>query len=379
MRKADRLFLLVLLAPLAAMAPFVPWPTGLSLAILPLLGAIGGVLGGAGGLIGGIGGATRNDTTELPHVGYQETALANLLSGRSDSELGDETEEQYVARRMQEMQSSFDGSDGIGSTIAQANAAIPGLKAEYAQKKQGAKLSGPLGELSDFVKAGPGMQDVTQSLSSQRGLAEMLRQMAATGGLPSETDIASGTSLAGGLFNARRTALNQQFGDLDQENARLAARLGRDPLDPILRAKLGTTKARMSDSLNAEQSDLATKLSMDLPGRRVGFATSAAGVDAGLAEQASRNRATLLGLGSQLLNSERNFRLGSANRQTTIPGSIGDAVGGFFGGAGAGLKLGTSASQYFGGGQTGGGGTTYDLGHDSGLSTGGYTRSSRYE
>jgi hypothetical protein len=349
----------LLLFSVLALIPFAPDGSSLSLAIFPILGAIGAFAGGVGGLAGALGGRSSSTSTDLKPAGEDEVGLENLIYGGSKGYAGGETEAEFRQRRMQELmdETGFDGymSDPGGMT----QKFLKQVGDEWTKRTSSATtVGGPLADIQKMVNAGPGQADVERSLNSQRGLADMLRQLSQSGGLPTAEDTAASTSLAGGLFNARRTSMNQTFQDLDTDNARLAARLGRDPLDPILRAKLGTTKARMSDSLAAEQTDWANNFALNLPGRRLGFASDAASVDAQLAAQAAQNRATLLGLGTNLLNSERNFRLGAAGKTTTQNANLGDAIGGFFGGAGAGLKIG-SAFNSFGGNS--GGGSTYNL------------------
>jgi hypothetical protein len=346
------------LLSLLTLIPFAPdW--SVSLAIFPILGAIGAFAGGVGGLAGALGGRSSSTSTDVAGAGIDENAVSNLVYGTSNDALNGESEQAFLQRRQQELLSEMGLDAYMADPAGMMQRLMSQAKAEYAKKSKTATMSGPLADIQKMVAAGPGQADVERSLNSQRGLADMLRQLSQSGGLPTAEDTAASTSLAGGLFNARRTSMNQTFQDLDTDNARLAARLGRDPLDPILRAKLGTTKARMSDSLAAEQTDWANNFALNLPGRRLGFASDAASVDAQLAAQAAQNRATLLGLGTNLLNSERNFRLGAAGKTTTQNANLGDAIGGFFGGAGAGLKIGSAFSS-FGGGNSGGG-STYNL------------------
>jgi hypothetical protein len=211
-----------------------------------------------------------------------------------------------------------------------------------------------LTQLQSLTNAGPGQADVTRSLASQRGLAALLQQYAQSGGLPSSADISTTNSLAGNLFAARRTALNQEFQDQDIATQQLAARLNRTSDDPILRARLLTQRSRAIDSLNAEQQGFGTQLALGLADRRVGFAQGAAGVDAALAAQAQTNRAALLGIGSNIAQAERNFRLGTATRTGESGGGFGGAIGGALGGFGGGLGLASAFSNLFPAGSPGG-------------------------
>jgi hypothetical protein len=288
------------------------------------IGAIGAVAGGLGGLAGGVAGLVGNkssQTTDVAPASDAENSLAQLLYGGT------------AGQTM---------SPGIDPSVYASNPAFqslfPGL--QTGQPKAAAPIGGPLGDLAAYVNAGPGQQDITQALTSQRALASQLRSYAQTGGLPTASDVQYGNSTAASLFGARRTALSQLFTDQGQQNNQLEARLGRGGADPILQAKLQIGQGRMFDSLQAEQQAQATQLAMALPGQRLGYAQQAASMDQQLAAQAATNRASLLGLGSQLMQQQQNFRLGAAGKTVTSGGGLGNALGGLFGGVGAGLKLG---------------------------------------
>lgn len=216
-------------------------------------------------------------------------------------------------------------------------------------------------ELDSLVQKGPGERDVTAGLDAQRGLADMLGEMSKTGGLPGQQDIEQANTLAGGLFNARRTALDQSFTDQSTEANRLAARLGRSTNDPILQAKLRTGFMRQKDLLQAEQSDYGNQLALSLPNQRLSYASGRADVLGGLASQAFQNRAAILSMGSQLGGAERQFRIATGTQvgkgEQKSGGGVAGAISGGIAGAGAGMSMmglfGGSGST---GGNTGGGG-----------------------
>jgi hypothetical protein len=207
-------------------------------------------------------------------------------------------------------------------------------------------------DLAGFVAKGPGEADITAGLDAQRGLAGMLEELRKSGGLPGQEDINQANTTAGGLFNARRTALSQSFQDQNTEAERLAARLGRSTNDPILQAKLRTGFMRQQDSLQAEQSDYANQLALSLPNQRLNYASSRADVLGGLASQAFQNRAAILSLGSQLGGAERAWRAQSGTQVSNGSQSSGGGLAGALTGGIAGLGAGLDIASKFGAGST---------------------------
>jgi hypothetical protein len=204
-------------------------------------------------------------------------------------------------------------------------------------------MMGAYGQLQDFVNRGPGGQDVTNAYGAQTDLAAMLKQMQESGGLPAGTDIAQAQNLAGGMFQAQRVGLQQNFLDQSQQADRQAALMGRGGNDPVLRAKLAQEQTRQSAMLDAQQGAFGQNLAMQLPGQRLGFAGQRANVLGGLATQAMQNRQSIAAMGEGIMNQERNFRLQTAKRygeQTqSSGGGIGGAISGALGGAGTGMSL----------------------------------------
>lgn len=231
-------------------------------------------------------------------------------------------------------------------TVGSVDAGTPGASEQYATGLEDSTLK----DLAGLVNAGPGQQDVSNSLTSQRNLSQLLQQYAQSGGMPSAADINSSNDLASNLFASRRTALNQNFIDQNIASNQLAARLNRSSDDPILRARLLTNQSRMLDSLNSDQQGMATQIAMQLPGQRVGYAQGAASVDAALAAQASQNRASLLGLGQSVANQYTDYRLNTATRTNTQPANAGTAIGGMLGGMGMGMNIGGLFNSAFPGG-----------------------------
>ncbi len=236
-----------------------------------------------------------------------------------------------------------------------------------------------LKSLTGLVDSGPGSADVTNSYGATKSLADMLAAYSKEGGaLPTQGDIDSSNSLASKLFAARSTALNQNFQDQTTAAQREAARLGRDVNDPILQAKLRTGMLRQSDLLNAEQGAAAASLAQAMPGQRLAFATDRVNILGGLAEQAFKNRAAIMGYGSQIKNAERDWRLqtgtryGNSKSNESGGGGIGGAITGALGGLAGGLSIGNNLSGMFGAGgapalSSGGGMSGPNLGIDYSL------------
>lgn len=213
--------------------------------------------------------------------------------------------------------------------------------------------------LFDLTQAGPGQEDVAAGVGASRSLADMLSSLQASGGLPDAQDIEQSNSIASGLFNARRNALSQSFEDQQDEFARLAARTGRSPADPVFQNMMRRGFMRQSDSLQAEQSDYANALAMEMPGRRLGFAAQRADVLGGLAGQAFRNRAAILSMGSSLGGAERawQFRTGTHRGTAVTQGNpVANALQGGMAGVGAGLSMGSDLMTAFGSGGSAGAG-----------------------
>jgi len=222
---------------------------------------------------------------------------------------------------------------------------------------------GQLQSLIGLVGRGPGGQDVTAALQSQRGLAEQFRLASETGGLPGQEDISAAQGISGQLFAPQQLALQQSFEDQRTRSAQEAVRLGRPVTDPVLANLLARTQGRQTALLGARQGAVSQQIALNLPFQRLQLAQQGSQILGGLGTQAFQNRSAVLGLGSGLLGAERSFRIQTADRfgKTTSGGGLGGALTGALGGAGAGLSaagtFGTNlALQGFLGGGGGGGG-----------------------
>lgn len=202
-------------------------------------------------------------------------------------------------------------------------------------------------QLQGMTDAGPGQSDVTASLDSSRGLADMLKQYSEGGYNPSAGDITTSNQQAAALFGGQRVGMQQAFDDQRTQANRVAGLSGRNINDPILQAKLAQEQTRQSSVLDANQGSFAQQLAMQAPMQRLGFAQQRAGVLGGLATQAMQNRQMIAAMGEGIMNNERNFRLQTATRwgNEQSGGGAGGAITGALGGIGAGASLATGLSN----------------------------------
>ena len=190
------------------------------------------------------------------------------------------------------------------------------IKAEGANEKAAREgVGSDYNSLRGMVGAGPGQADVKNSYNSQLDLAAMLKQYSQAGGAdPTTADISRSNDLAAKLFGGQRVAMQQSFQDQTIAANRQAALMGRSANDPILAAKLAQEQTRQSALLDANQGAYATQYAMQQPAQRLGYAQNYASLQGGLASQAMANRQALLGLGSQIQESDRSWRLNTADR-----------------------------------------------------------------
>jgi len=195
--------------------------------------------------------------------------------------------------------------------------------------------------LEEFAAVGPGRPDVARAFQAQRELAE-------TVGRGPAVLLSRGQAVAERLFAPQRLALQQQFEQAGIETGRLSAQLGRQVDDPILRAKLAQAQGRQLGVLGAQQGAVALQLGQQFGQQQLTGQVGRAQILGGLGQQAFGTQQALLGLGSQLIQTERAFRLQQAGQTVTgvSGGGLKGAITGALGGAAGGLKL----AQGFGGG-----------------------------
>lgn len=215
-----------------------------------------------------------------------------------------------------------------------------------------------LNDLQGLLGQGPGAQDVAAGVGAQRSLADLLKQLQESGGLPGAQDVQAAQSFAGQVFQGQQNSLTNAFEDQRVQASRAQARLGRGGFDPVLQNKLAQEQTRQQGQLAADQGSFAAQFAQQLPQQRLGFAQQYAGVQSGLASQAMANRQALFNLGSQLQNQGQQFRLGSAtttSSQSQPGGFLGALTGGIAGasqGFAGGNNLSSAFSNMFSGGSS---------------------------
>lgn len=207
------------------------------------------------------------------------------------------------------------GGGGLGGLMApdvtkqSSRSGIQVAPESEEEKKYREAVQAQFGDLSNFVGKGPGEADVAAGTQSTRDLASMLEQYGKGGFMPSTEDWNQAQMFAGKAFQPQQVAMQQAFQEQNIRANQLAAQLGRPANDPIIQAKLAQEQMQGAERLGAAQSAYASEYAQSLPQQRLGFTAQLADVRNSLASQAMANRQALLGLGSQLQGTERNWRL----------------------------------------------------------------------
>jgi len=217
------------------------------------------------------------------------------------------------------------------------------------EREAGKTAQDQLSQLSNLTNLGPGSQDVTSGLEAQRNLAQLLSNYSQGGYMPQDNDFISAQRLGAQLFQPQQLQLQQQFMDDDEQIARVAARMGRDPNDPVLRNQLQQQRNRLMSQFGAQQNAFIAEQAQNMPMQRLGFAQQLAQVRGGLASQAMANREALLRMGQGIRQSEQNFRMGTASRTVQEGGGLAGAISGGLAGLGAGMQAAPGLSSLFSG------------------------------
>lgn len=206
-------------------------------------------------------------------------------------------------------------------------------------------------DLSNLIGAGPGLNEVQANNQFQNSYANQLQQLMQNIANPNQQQ---NFSTAQQYFAPQQTALNQQFEQQGIASNRLAARLGRAGNDPILRNKLAQEQTRQQTALNSQIGAFGQQLPSMQAQQIMGVGNALSNLRGGLATQAMNNRSTLLNMGQQLTQAERNYRLQTAQQMggsssvtdTSKGGGPGGMLGGVLSGAGS---LGGTFGQVFSG------------------------------
>lgn len=301
---------------------------------------IGGTAIAAGVAAGAMGSSSESDYSQWNDVG-DNTSLGEWLGGR-------ETMVKKVNPKYAGNQKLYEDLSKLG---------LGELPEDYwIQEKVTSKggIQGAMEQYAKMVAKGPGDSDVEAATGAARDFASMLDNYAKNGAVPTDADITRGNDLSKALFAARQEGLNQSFTTQTTEANRLAARLGRSVDDPVLQAKLRTGMMNQQALLDAEKGAWASEYSMNQPMQRLQFAEGRVNLLDSLASKAFTNRATMLSMGSQLLNAERQWRLQTGVQrsvgESTSGGGLQGALAGFAGGAGTAMSMGGMMMPAGGGG-----------------------------
>lgn len=238
------------------------------------------------------------------------------------------------------------GAGAVAGSMGQKSSSTSGIRLDPASQREigaGQALDRSFADLQGLVNAGPGLQDVTAGTNASRDLAAMFERASREGGMnPTAGDISQSNSLAGALFGQQRVGLQQGFEEATRSSNAQAALMGRDPNDPILRARLMQAQMNQTAQLDATQGSFAMQNAMAQPGQRLNLAGQRASILGGLATQAMANRQAIAAMGSQIQESERNFRLATGTRwgEQKQGGGLQGALTGALGGLGAGMSAG---------------------------------------
>lgn len=205
--------------------------------------------------------------------------------------------------------------------------------------------------LQDLTNQGPGAAEVSANNQFQNSFANQLQGLLNQVANPNNPqNIAQNFGQAQALFAPQQTALNQSFQQQGWQNDQLAARLGRSGNDPILRNKLAQSQTLQQNQLNSQIGSYAQQLPMITAQNVMNVGGQLSNIRGGLATQAFQNRQNLMAMGQQLTDSERNYRVGTAQRMSANDSNQYGANGGGTNALAGGIKGFMAGSGSGGGG-----------------------------
>lgn len=251
----------------------------------------------------------------------------------------------------------------FGMVGGQENNLLNGLSDTGSQKQQSLVDVGPAGTLEKRFTAEEAKLfdqlgiDISNLSGIQSKGASLADQIAALAGQPieaqlTEADISAGKKLAEAFTAEESLGLQQSYEQQLAEANRLATRLGRSTVDPILQAQLRKTVMQQQQQLGAKKTSLSSQYALQNLQQRLGARESQVSLLSKAltgqeqqfgqnlkALQAQFSRATLAG---DITGREQQFRLGAAGRTTTQNAKAGflDVLGAGAGIAGSLAKLG---------------------------------------
>ncbi len=193
-------------------------------------------------------------------------------------------------------------------------------------------------DLQSLVNGGPGAAEVASNNQFQNQYASTLQGLMNNIANPNQQQ---NYATAQQYFAPQQTALNQQFTDQSIQQNRLAAQLGRAGNDPTMQNMLMKEQTRQQTALNSQIGAFGQQLPSFQAQQIMGVGNQLSNLRGGLATQAMQNRMNLMSMGQQLNQSERSYRLSTAQKtgsQTAVTGSsAGGGIGGQIAGAIAGV------------------------------------------
>jgi hypothetical protein len=185
-------------------------------------------------------------------------------------------------------------------------------------------------------------EDFGRATQASQNYGNLLQQYQQSGGLPTNQDLASGRSFAEQTLAPQREQIDLAMRQSTEAARQQAALSGRGPNDFAMNTRLAGQRSDLLNQLGAQQSSVGAQYAQQLSQNRLGFAGQFADLQQGLASQAMQNRIAIMGLGSQIQNAGRNFRVATATRTNSTPsepGSLLSTFTGALGGAQAGAGL----------------------------------------
>ncbi len=213
--------------------------------------------------------------------------------------------------------SAYAASQQQGASSTQTrNVGAPTKEELSAQKDMQAALE----QYRAGAAAGPGQNEIMAAQGSNKSLQDLLAKYAGGGFMPSQEDTNAAQTYAQSQFAPQQVGLQQGFQGQQQRAAQLASQLGRPVNDPIIQAKLSQEYSQGQERLGAAQEAFATQTAQNMPMQRLGYTAQLADVNNQLASQAMANRQMLFNMGNQVVQGERNMRLGQSSVTTTQSG-----------------------------------------------------------
>jgi len=333
-------------------------------------GAAASIIGGA---LAGRGGGVQQQTDSISQIGVAENQQQYLRQiadiDKQIAELNKKSYDEWDAEanpRLRRSLSNFKASQIKKSKeLEKQKAELQKLATAApvsAQESQAlAAQTKAFGDIQSFVNRGPGAQEVSAALGSQRSFAQMLNEFSQGGFLPGQQDWAQANMFTQQAFAPQQEQMNQFFQEQNMMGQRQGAIMGRGVNDPVMRAKLAQEQARQQSMLGAQQTAFGSQFALSLPQQRLQFAGMEADQRGQLAQQAMANRQLISGMGNSIREQERNYRLNIASK-VNAQGIQQSNQPSFMQQAGAGLGFGsmvmdTDWKKLFGGGSSSSGGS----------------------